>query len=35
LHLPRALEVDGELPGALGRTSREHGEQRLVYLQRR
>ena len=35
LHLPRALEVESELPEALAHTSREHGEQRLVYLQRR
>lgn len=35
LHVPRELELDAQLPQALARTFRDHGEQRIWYLQRR
>lgn len=35
LHVPRALDLEAELPDSLARTVREHGDQALWYLQRR
>lgn len=35
LHVPRELELGAELPAALAQTHRDHGDQRIWYLQPR